>query len=176
MPRRAPFRAGSDAPAGPGRAGSGILRNDGPVITIFGGAAAGRLPEAAGATARPRNARQCCAHDALARKSPASGRSMAYRAPCSVRSSQLVRLRARHERGRGPRDRPDPPGDAAGRARGPMTASRNRLSRSESPGPRSKTRPTTAFAASPRSWLPHLIGSTDIRPERCVAPAGTTMS
>ena len=143
MPRRAPFRAGSDAPAGPGRAGSGILRNDGPVITIFGGAAAGRLPEAAGATARPRNARQCCAHDALARKSPASGRSMAYRAPCSVRSSQLVRLRARHERGRGPRDRPDPPGDAAGRARGPMTAERNRLSRSESPGPRSKTRPTT---------------------------------
>jgi len=77
---------------------------------------------------------------------------------------------------RGPRDRPDPPGDAAGRARGPMTAERNRLSRSESPGPRSKTRPTTAFAASPRSWLPHLIGSTDIRPERCVAPAGTTMS
>src|SRR5450756_19132 len=39
---------------------------------------------------------------------------------------------------------------------------RNRLSRSGSPGPRSETRPTTAFAAFPRSWLPHLIGSADI--------------
>jgi len=65
---------------------------------------------------------------------------------------------------RGPRDRPDPPGDAAGRARGSVTAARNRLSRSGSPGPRSETRPTTAFAAFPRSWLPHLIGSADIQP------------
>jgi hypothetical protein len=38
-----------------------------------------------------------------------------------------------------------------------------RLSRSESPSARSVTRPTTAFAAFSRSWLPHLIGSANIR-------------
>src|SRR5450759_5383557 len=51
---------------------------------------------------------------------------------------------------------------AAGAGRRESGGERNRLSRSGSPGPRSKTRPTTAFAAFPRSWLPHLIGSADI--------------
>jgi hypothetical protein len=46
--------------------------------------------------------------------------------------------------------------------RGMRGGGRNRLSRSGPPGPRSETRPTTAFAAFPRSWLPHLIGSADI--------------
>jgi hypothetical protein len=74
---------------------------------------------------------------------------------------------------RGPRDRSDPPGDAAGRARGPMTAERNRLSRSESPGPRSKTRPTSGFVAFPRSAMTILIVSSLSRyPARAMRCAG----